>query len=118
MLKWTFNGSEDEIDPGATAYADRIRLFNTGNDISAGGTIQTELQHPPQLPWSRPSSATLSGKSVMGDGAFSAVGWYFARELQPQVGVPIGMVMATCEHAANLTSPPSLRLCVLDSTRP
>eukprot|EP01043_Picozoa_sp_COSAG02_P025566 COSAG02_NODE_1441_length_12586_cov_484.135581_8_plen_376_part_00 len=103
---------------GAAAYADRIRLFNTGNDVSAAGAIQTELQHPPQLPWSRPSTAALSGKSVMGDGAFSAVGWYFARGLQPQVGVPIGMVMATCEHAADLTDPSSLNLRVLDSTRP
>ena len=101
---------------GASAYADRIRLFNTGNDVSAGGTIQTELQHPPQLPWSRPSAAALGGKSVMGDGAFSAVGWYFARGLQPQLGVPIGMVMATCEHAANLTNPSRRSPCVLDTS--
>jgi hypothetical protein len=57
--------------------------------------MQTELQKPPQLPWSRPSPAVLSGASVMGDAAFSAVGWYYARALSAEMGVPVGMVMAT-----------------------
>jgi hypothetical protein len=81
---------------GASNF-DSIRLFNTGNDVSAGHAAQAELQHPPQLPWSRPSSAVLRSSSVMGDHAFSAVGWYFARALVARLRIPVGIVMATCE---------------------
>jgi hypothetical protein len=88
----------------ASASGDRIRLFNTGNDVSSGHTMQTELQQRPQLPWSRPSAAALGGASVMGNAAFSAVGWYYARALSAQLGVPVGMVMAT--YGGALTAAP------------
>jgi hypothetical protein len=46
--------------------------------------------------WSKAQPAALNGTSVMGDAGFSAVGWYFARAIQPHVnGAAVGLVMAT-----------------------
>jgi sialate O-acetylesterase len=71
-----------------------IRVFNTG--FATPAAPQRELPAAgPRLPWSRPSPAALAGASVMGDGGFTAVGWYFARHLQASLGVPVGIVMST-----------------------
>ena len=81
-----------EID-GSAEWGHAIRLFNTGN--AQAKTPQPTLPATGGLPWSRPSKEVLSGVSVMGDAAFSATGWYFARALNKALNVPIGIVMAT-----------------------
>ena len=78
---------------GSAQFNRSIRLLNTGNTHSP--TPEPTLPSSGGLPWSRPSPEVLAGSSVMGNAAFSATGWFFARQLNRELEVPIGMVMAT-----------------------
>ena len=83
-----------EIAASAAAHGDALRLFNTGiNAVPAPPRAEIASVG---MRWSRAAPSALGGSSVMGDAPFSAVGWYFARELSLALGgVPIGVIMAT-----------------------
>ncbi len=78
-MEWTVGGSMNGQQEIAAAKHPMIRLFNVPNHISSA---QPNKNTPG-------SWAACNPKSIV---RFSAVGYYFGRELQKEINVPIGLV--------------------------
>jgi len=86
-----FNAS-DEVAAGSL-YSNRIRLYTVGQNMSNTPLVELLPAKPwcnqgicGQIPqnWSLPSTETLP--------SFSAICWFFGRELSDKLGYPIGLI--------------------------
>lgn len=80
-MEWPVSRSLNATTEVAAANSPLIRHFKVARNVAA--TPQTDAAGQ----WQATSPETV--------GAFSAVGYYFARDLQPRLGVPIGLVNAS-----------------------
>ena len=78
-MEWAVNRSLNPKEEIAAANHPKIRLFNV-----PGPVAKPEPEKDPRGQWQICSPATIPG--------FSAVGYYFGRELQKELNVPIGLV--------------------------
>lgn len=78
-MEWAVNRSLNPKEEIAAANHPQIRLFNV-----SGHVAQPEPGNDPRGKWQICSPDTIPG--------FSAVGYYFGRELQKELKVPIGLV--------------------------
>ena len=78
-MEWAVNRSLNPKEEIAAANHPQIRLFNVPGHIA-----QPEPGNDPRGKWQVCSPETIPG--------FSAVGYYFGRELQTELNVPIGLV--------------------------
>lgn len=78
-MEWAVNRSLNPQEEIAAANHPQIRLFNV-----PGHVAQPEPGNDPRGKWQICSPETVPG--------FSAVGYYFGRELQKELKVPIGLV--------------------------
>lgn len=80
-MNFTVNGARDAATEIAAAHNPLIRYFGTANVGAETPQDTTEGA------WK-----TASPENV---GAFSAVAYFFARDLQPRLGIPVGIVKGT-----------------------
>ena len=78
-MEWSVKGSHNPKEEIAAANHPQIRLFNV-----PGHVAKPDPQNDPRGQWQICSPKTIAG--------FSAVGYYFGRELQKELKVPIGLV--------------------------
>ncbi|MDA7881289.1 hypothetical protein N9A94_03205 [Akkermansiaceae bacterium] len=78
-MEWGVNGALNPKEEIAAADYPQIRLFNV-----PGHVAKPDPDNDPRGQWQICSPQTIAG--------FSAVGYYFGRELQKELKVPIGLV--------------------------
>ena len=78
-MEWSVSRSANPKEEIAAANHPQIRLFNV-----PGHVAKPDPEDDPRGQWQICSPQTISG--------FSAVGYYFGRELQKELKVPIGLV--------------------------
>ena len=90
-VRQAFNASEEIADATAANYP-TMRLFTVGHDKDTTGKPATSLSGI-QQPWTPVSPQAVAGPNE-DFGYFSAVGWFFGRDLYKRLGgsVPIGLV--------------------------
>ena len=80
-MEWSVKGSHNPKEEIAAANHPQIRLFNV-----PGRVAKPDPQNDPRGQWQICSPKTIAG--------FSAVGYYFGRELQKELKVPIGLAVS------------------------
>ena len=85
---------EEEEEEGNTYSFPYIRVMSVGQKSSE--TLLADWDSPPKLPWSVASREVLH-RGARGDlwDPFSAVCWYYGKELFEQLQIPIGLVEMT-----------------------
>jgi len=78
-MQWALRGSSDGLEAVRAADHPRMRLFTVGRNPSPA-----EVQPRVEGEWRVCQPQTAAG--------FSAVGYYFGRMLQQELGVPIGLI--------------------------
>jgi sialate O-acetylesterase len=82
-MVWTFNGGIlDKEQETANANHEQIRFFKVPDALAA----KPKTTMPTDAKWQTCSPATVCN--------FSAVGYFFAREIHQQTGVPIGIIVS------------------------
>ncbi|HZF64427.1 MAG TPA: sialate O-acetylesterase [Chitinophagaceae bacterium] len=79
-MEWSVLSSNNPAQEIAAANYPQIRHIKVANDV--GETPKDDLMRPST--WQKATSEHV--------GAFTAVGYYFARELHQQLGIPVGLI--------------------------
>lgn len=77
-MEWPFSKAHNAVEEGPKADYPKIRMFTVKKKVSARPLAEAEGQ------WVECSPQTVGG--------FSAVGYFFARDLYQKLGVPVGMI--------------------------
>ncbi len=77
-MEWTFSKADNAKEEGPKANYPKIRMFTVKKKVSAKPLAEVEGS------WVECSPQTVNG--------FSAVGYFFARDLHQKLSVPVGMI--------------------------